>query len=89
MLVNFLLSFNLFIIGVFGVILARKNLILVIMSLELMLLSININFIFFSIYTDTITGQLTSFFILAIGASESAVGLSLIVIYYKGYRYYY
>lgn len=59
------------------------------MSLELMLLAININFIFFSLYTDTVLGQVSTFFILVVGAAESAIGLALVIIYYKGYRFYY
>jgi NADH-quinone oxidoreductase subunit K len=68
---------------------SRKNLILSIMALELMLLSINMNFMLYSIYTDSIIGQISTFFILVVGASESAIGLSLIIIYYKGYKLYY
>jgi NADH-quinone oxidoreductase subunit K len=89
MSLNFFISTLVFLIGSLGVFLSRKNLILSIMSLELMLLAININFIFFSLYTDTILGQVSTFFILVIGAAESAVGLALVIIYYKGYRYYY
>jgi NADH-quinone oxidoreductase subunit K len=89
MFINFIVSTILFFIGSLGVFLSRKNLILCIMSLELMLLAINMNFVFFSIYTDTIFGQLSTFFILVVGASESAIGLALIIVYYKGYRYYY
>ena len=89
MFINFIVSTILFFIGSLGVFLSRKNLILCIMSLELMLLAINMNFVFFSIYTDTIFGQISTFFILVVGASESAIGLALIIIYYKGYRYYY
>lgn len=89
MQVNFLISTILFLIGSLGVFLSRKNLILSIMSLELMLLAININFIFFSLYTDTVLGQVSTFFILVVGAAESAIGLALVIIYYKGYRFYY
>jgi len=89
MFINFIVSTILFFIGSLGVFLSRKNLILCIMSLELMLLAINMNFVFFSIYTDTIFGQISTFFILVVGASESAIGLALIIVYYKGYRYYY
>ena len=89
MYTNILISTSLFLIGSLGVFLSRKNLILAIMSLELMLLSVNMNFIFLSIYTDTILGQISTFFILVVGASESAIGLALIIIYYKGYRFYY
>jgi len=89
MSISFLISTLLFFIGALGVFISRKNLILSIMSLELMLLSVNMNFIFFSVYTDTLIGQISTFFILVVGASESAIGLALIIIYYKGYRYYY
>lgn len=89
MFINFIVSTLLFFIGSLGVFLSRKNLILCLMSLELMLLAINMNFVFFSLYTDTIFGQISTFFILVVGASESAIGLALIIVYYKGYRYYY
>jgi len=89
MLLNFIISISLFFIGSLGVFLSRKNLILCLMSLELMLLAINMNFVFFSLSTDTVFGQISTFFILVVGACESAIGLALIVVYYKGYRYYY
>lgn len=89
MFINYIISTLLFFIGSLGVFLSRKNLILCIMSLEIMLLAINMNFVFFSLYTDTLFGQLSTFFILVVGASESAIGLALVIIYYKGYRYYY
>lgn len=89
MFINSIISILIFLIGSLGVFLSRKNLILCLMSLELMLLAININFVFFSIYTDTVIGQISTFFILVVGASESAIGLALILVYYKGYRYYY
>jgi len=89
MYINFLISTILFLIGSLGVFLSRKHLILSIMSLELMLLAVNMNFVFFSIYTDTLVGQISTFFILVVGASESAIGLALILIYYKGYKFYY
>lgn len=89
MFINLIISILVFLIGSLGVFLSRKNLILCLMSLELMLSAININFVFFSIYTDTVIGQISTFFILVVGASESAIGLALILVYYKGYRYYY
>ena len=89
MFINFLISLFIFFIGSIGVFLSRKNLILSLISLEIMLLSINMNFLFFSIHTDTIFGYLSTFFILVIGAAESAIGLAFVIIYYKGYRYYY
>lgn len=84
-----MISIYLFFIGLLGAFLSRKNFILCLMSLELMLLAINMNFVFFSLYTDTVFGQISTFFILVVGACESAIGLALIVVYYKGYRYYY
>ena len=81
-----MISIYLFFIGLLGAFLSRKNFILCLMSLELMLLAINMNFVFFSLYTDTVFGQISTFFILVVGACESAIGLALIVVYYKGYR---
>ena len=89
MYLHFLIVVFLFFIGCIGVFFTRKNLILSIMSLELMLLSINLNFILSSIFTDSLLGELSSFFILVVGASESAIGLSLIILYYKNYKYYF
>jgi NADH-quinone oxidoreductase subunit K len=76
-------AFCLFLIGIIGIFLTRRNIIIVLMSIELMLLSINLLFIFFSIYLDDILGQLFSLYILTIAAAESAIGLALIVIYYR------
>ena len=59
------------------------------MALELMLLSVNLNFMLFSIFTDSMIGQMITFFILVVGASESAIGLSLVIIYYKNYKYFF
>ena len=80
MLLNFIMSISLFLIGSLVIFSFRKNLVLCLMSLELMLLAINMNFVFFSLYTDTVFGQISTFFILVIGACESAIGLALIVI---------
>lgn len=88
MFINFIISIFIFLIGSLGVFLSRKNLILCLMSFELMLLAVNMNFVFFSLYTDTVSGQISTFFILVVGACESAIGLALILVYYKGYRYY-
>nr|YP_009370833.1 NADH dehydrogenase subunit 4L [Pharyngomonas kirbyi]ARO47999.1 NADH dehydrogenase subunit 4L [Pharyngomonas kirbyi] len=81
-------SIILFFIAIHGVFLSRKNIIIVLMSIELMLISIMLIFIFFSLYLDDFFGQVSTLFILSIGASESAVGLSLIVSYYKSYNYF-
>lgn len=78
-------SIIIFLIGLNGIFLGRKNIIIVLMSLELILLSIMILFVFFSINLDDISGQLFTLFIVTVGASESAIGLSLIVSYYRLY----
>ena len=72
----------LFCIGVYGV-LARKNAVMVLMSIELMLLAVNFNFLIFSVYLDDLIGQIFSLFILTVAAAESAIGLALLVIYYR------
>jgi NADH:ubiquinone oxidoreductase subunit K len=72
-----------FFIGLLNIILNRKNLLIIIMSIELLLLAVNLNFAVFSIYLDDIVGQIFVLFILAIAAAESAVGLSLITIFYR------
>lgn len=89
MYIHLLVTSILFFIGCIGVFFTRKNLILSIMALELMLLSINMTFMIFSIGTDTLLGQVSTFFILVVGASESALGLSLIIVYYKSYKLYF
>ena len=73
----------LFCIGVVGIFLVKKNIIIILMSIELMLLSININFIIFSVYTNDILGQVFALFVLTVAAAESAIGLAIIVIYYR------
>lgn len=87
MIITILLSINLFIIGISGILLSRKNTILIIMCLELLLLSSNINYILFSIYLDDIIGQVFALLILSVGASESAIGLALVISYYRTYKY--
>ena len=72
-----------FTIGIVGVFLNRKNIIIILMSIELILLSVNINLISFSIYLQDIVGQVFAMFILTVAAAEAAVGLAIIVIYYK------
>jgi NADH-quinone oxidoreductase subunit K len=73
----------LFFIGLTGVILNRRNILIILMCVELLLLSLNMNFILFSVYLDDLYGQLFSFFILTIAAAESAIGLAIIIIYYR------
>ena len=73
----------LFFIGLVGVMLNRRNILIILMCIELLLLSLNMNFILFSVYLDDLYGQLFSFFILTIAAAESAIGLAIIIIYYR------
>ena len=73
----------LFLIGTLGLVLNRRNILITIMSIELMLLSVNLNFIIFSIYLDDIIGYVFVLFILTIAATESAIGLAILSIFYK------
>jgi NADH-quinone oxidoreductase subunit K len=73
----------LFFTGVLGIVLNRKNILITIMSLELMLLAVNLNFIVFSIYLDDVVGQIFVLFILTIAATESSIGLALLTRYYR------
>ena len=70
-------------IGFLGIIVNYKSIISVLVSLELMLLSVNINFIAFSRFHNDFTGQVFSIFIIAVSAAEAAIGLSLLLVYYK------
>jgi len=72
-----------FTIGIIGIFLNRKNIIIILMSIELILLSVNINLVSFSIYLENLIGQIFAMFILTVAAAEAAVGLAIIVIYYK------
>jgi len=72
-----------FVIGIIGVFLNRKNIIIILMSIELILLAVNINLVSFSIYLQDLTGQVFTMFILTVAAAEAAVGLAIIVIYFK------
>ena len=72
-----------FLLGVVGIFLNRKNVIVILMSVELILLSVNINLVAFSTYSNQIVGQIFTFFILTVAAAEAAIGLAIIVIYYR------
>ena len=72
-----------FTIGIIGIFLNRKNVIIILMSIELILLAVNINLVSFSIYLQNLVGQVFTMFILTVAAPEAAVGLAIIVIYYK------
>ena len=74
---------TLFLIGVLGLVLNRKNILITLMSIELILLAVNLNFTIFSIYLDDITGYVFVLFILTIAAAESAIGLAILTIYYR------
>jgi len=83
--INYILNIiiTLFLIGALGLVLNRKNILITLMSIELMLLAINLNFVIFSIYLDDITGYVFVLFILTIAAAESAIGLAILTIYYR------
>ncbi|MGH1398362.1 MAG: NADH-quinone oxidoreductase subunit NuoK [Alphaproteobacteria bacterium] len=73
----------LFTIGVFGMFLNRKNVIVILMSVELMLLAVNINFVAFSAYLYDLTGQVFTLFILTVAAAEAAIGLAILVVFFR------
>ena len=72
-----------FAIGIIGIFLNRKNVIIILMCIELILLAVNINLVSFSIYLQDLTGQIFTMFILTVAAAEAAVGLAIIIMYYK------
>lgn len=76
----------LFSIGVTGIFLNRKNVILLLMAIELMLLAVNMNFVAFSHYLDDLAGQVFVFFILTVSAAEAAIGLAILVVLYRNRR---
>jgi len=76
----------LFMIGVVGIFLNRKNIIILLMAIELMLLAVNMNFIAFSYYLGDIAGQIFVFFILTVAAAEAAIGLAIIIIVFRNNR---
>lgn len=78
-----LLSASLFVLGVCGIFINRNNVINIMMSIELMLLAVNINFIAFSAFLQDYTGQIFAIFILTVAAAEAAIGLAILVSYYR------
>ena len=82
-LIQFAVNFVVFLVGLSGMVLNRRNILILIMCIEMMLLSLNLNFIVFSIYFDDLYGQVFSLFILTVAAAESAIGLAIIIIYYR------
>lgn len=77
------LASSLFTLGILGIFLNRKNVIVILMSIELMLLAININFVAFGAYLNDIGGQVFSLFILTVAAAEAAIGLAILVIFFR------
>ena len=78
-----ILAATIFTIGVVGIFLNRKNIIVILMSIELILLAVNINLVSFSIYMNDLVGQIFTLFILTVAAAEAAIGLAIIVVYYR------
>ena len=78
----FVINF-IFFFGIIGLFIIRKNLILLLVSIELIFLAINMNFLIFSVYLDDIVGQIYGLCILTIAAAEAAIGLSIIVVFYR------
>jgi len=76
----------LFAIGIVGIFLNRKNVIILLMAIELMLLAVNMNFIAFSHYLQDISGQIFVFFILTVAAAESAIGLAILIVLFRNLR---
>ncbi|MES2337432.1 MAG: NADH-quinone oxidoreductase subunit NuoK [Pseudomonadota bacterium] len=74
----------LFGLGVFGIVANRKNLILMLMAIELILLAVNINLVAFSAYLNDLVGQVFAMFVLTVAAGEAAIGLAILVIYFRG-----
>ena len=74
----------LFTIGVFGIFVNRKNIIVILMSVELILLAVNINLVAFSAALNDLVGQVFSMFVLTVAAGEAAIGLAILVIYFRG-----
>jgi NADH-quinone oxidoreductase subunit K len=73
----------LFTTGIFGIFLNRKNVIVILMSIELMLLAVNINFIAFSVFRGDLVGQIFSLFVLTVAAAEAAIGLAILVVFFR------
>ena len=73
----------LFVIGIFGVFLNRKNVIILLMSIELMLLSVNINLVAFSSFSGDLVGQIFTLFVLTVAAAEAAIGLAILVSFFR------
>ena len=78
-----MLSTLLFVIGICGIFLNRKNIITILMSIELILLAVNINMVAFSVHLGDLTGQIFTMFILTVAAAEAAIGLAILVVFFR------
>ena len=78
-----ILAAIIFTIGIMGIFLNRKNLIVILMCIELLLLAVNINLVSFSVFLNDLNGQIFALFILTVAAAEAAIGLAIIVVYYR------
>jgi len=74
----------LFVLGVLGIFLNRKNVIVILMAIELILLAVNLNFVAFSAFLGDLVGQVFAMFVLTVAAGEAAIGLAILVIYFRG-----
>jgi len=83
MLKYLVFAISLFLVGLTGIFVTRKNIIIILMCVELILLAVNINFIVFSVYLDDLTGQIFALYVLTVAAAESAIGLAILVVYYR------
>jgi NADH-quinone oxidoreductase subunit K len=72
-----------FAIGIFGIFLNRKNVIIILMSIELMLLAVNINFVAFAAHNHDLSGQIFTMFILTVAAAEAAIGLAILLVFFR------
>ncbi|MGB3752827.1 MAG: NADH-quinone oxidoreductase subunit NuoK [Parerythrobacter sp.] len=79
-----IVSAILFVLGVLGIFLNRKNIIVILMAIELILLAVNINLVAFSAFLGDLTGQVFAMFVLTVAAGEAAIGLAILVIYFRG-----
>ena len=80
---NLIVAATLFVIGIFGIFLNRKNVIVILMSIELMLLAVNINFVAFSSMSGDLVGQVFTMFVLTVAAAEAAIGLAIRVVFFR------
>ena len=76
-------STTIFLFGILGIALNKRNLLIILMSIELMLVGLNLNFIFFSVYLDDIIGQIFALYVLTVAAAETSIGLSILILYYR------